>query len=107
MNVNCNPDSATCTVINNGRIRQPGDLGPSNTGMVGGCQSAGIAPMADPDVGIYEPGCASGWPPDGYYYTNMRSKEFFEWVDGQKLSNTEYTNWRWCNNDPDGEVVSF
>ena len=77
-------------------------------GMVSGCQSAG----SDDDINainsaFYFPGCSTGWPKDGYYFTNMRDEDLFEWVDGRKLSETGYMNWRWCNNDPDGEVVSF
>ena len=52
-------------------------------------------------------GCAREWPSDSPYFTNMRKNELFEWVDGRKLSETSYANWRWCNNDPDGEVVSL
>ena len=77
--------------------------------MVSGCQSAGndaSDPARPIECAFYFPGCATGWPTDGFYYTNMRSKDLFEWVDGRKLSETVYANWRWCNNDPDGEVVS-
>ena len=100
----------SCAFTYNG-VTYTGDSGPTQAarGMVSGCQSAGndASVAARPiDDAFYFPGCANEWQTDGFYYTNMRSKDLFEWVDGRKLSETVYANWRWCNNDPDGEVVS-
>ena len=111
-------DNAGTTINNGGCIgRNTGNSCPVETesgtteyamGMVSGCQSAGSDDGNNAiNSAFHYPGCSSGWPPNGYYYTNMRSKEFFEWVDGRKLSETDHVNWRWCNNDSDGEVVSL
>ena len=55
--------------------------------------------------GTLQAGCAQGYDKNDFFYANVRVHKFFEWVDGQNLDDTGYTNWNWCGNDPDREVV--